>query len=390
MIKITIRSIRRQFVDILFAFKQNFSEIGEYVVDLMDYFLYKTVVIANFVKLIATSNFNFLTFVKFKFIGSLIWSRGKKSAIFRYSFVFVSLWIISIVSGSLQNKVVDSKQDATQNFLTSESLFVFKASAATEKSEFKLPDKPIEHVVEQGETILDLGKKYNISIESIKFANNLVSEQLKVGSKLIIPSVEGTVVQITDTLTTIDTLAKKYKVSSQSIVDFNYLDAPYKLEVGQYIAIPEASLPSQERYYTSTPTYGGSAYGIVTTEKFEGATGKFVWPFSGVLTQLFGPYHPGIDIAKNSGDIISIDKGVVIRAGWWQGGYGNAVQIDHGNGYVSTYAHMSSIAVSVGDKVDKGQKIGVVGSTGRSTGPHVHFTIQSEGKYINPLTVLPK
>ena len=82
------------------------------------------------------------------------------------------------------------------------------------------------------------------------------------------------------------------------------------------------------------------------------------------------------------------DKGKIIRAGWWTGGYGNAVQIDHGNGYISTYAHMSVISVSTGEDIEKGQKIGEIGSTGRSTGPHLHLTIQIEGKYLNPLTVL--
>lgn len=390
MFKINLKFIHRQFADILFAIRQNFREIGDFVVDLIEYFVYRTETFLFFIFGFIKKNFNILGLIKFKFIGTLIWSRGRRSLFIRYLFVFVSLWTVSLVGGVFQNKVVKSDNLTTQDFLTSESLFVFKASAATTQSEFQLPDKPIEHEVLQGETIFDIGKKYNISAESIKFANNLVSDQLKIGSKLIIPPVEGTVIQVTDSRTTVDSLAKKYKVPAQSIVDFNYLDYPYELQVGQYIAIPQASLPSQERYYTSTPTYGGSAYGIVTPEKFEGATGKFIWPFSGILTQLFGPYHPGIDIAKNTGDIVSIDKGKVIRAGWWQGGYGNAVQIDHGNGYISTYAHMSVISVSVGDEVDKGQKIGVVGSTGRSTGPHVHFTIQFEGKYIDPLTVLPK
>ena len=160
---------------------------------------------------------------------------------------------------------------------------------------------------------------------------------------------------------------------------------------GQVLTIPDAQRPETKKYYAGSTVYDLSSYGIIpyAGDISQIGEGKFIWPLSGVLTQFFSRYHPGLDIANHSGDIIAADKGTVIRSGWWEGGYGNAVQVDHGNGYVSTYAHMSSIAVSVGDEVDRGQKLGVVGSTGRSTGPHVHFTIQLEGKYLDPLSVLP-
>jgi len=97
-------------------------------------------------------------------------------------------------------------------------------------------------------------------------------------------------------------------------------------------------------------------------------------------------YHSGIDLAANRGTPVHASgKGKVIYAAYSYGGYGNLVKIDHGNGFVSFYAHMNKIKVSKGDIVERGQFIGEVGSTGRSTGPHLHYEIQKDGKSINPV-----
>ncbi|MCD6336962.1 MAG: M23 family metallopeptidase [Candidatus Marinimicrobia bacterium] len=97
-------------------------------------------------------------------------------------------------------------------------------------------------------------------------------------------------------------------------------------------------------------------------------------------------YHSGIDLAANRGTPVHASgKGKVIYAAYSYGGYGNLVKIDHGDGYVSFYAHMNKIKVSKGDIVERGQLIGEVGSTGRSTGPHLHYEIQKDGESINPV-----
>lgn len=127
-------------------------------------------------------------------------------------------------------------------------------------------------------------------------------------------------------------------------------------------------------------------------------TGSFRWPTSGTRTSGYGyrnifggtSFHGGIDIANSYGtDIVAADGGVVIYAGWNSGGYGNLVEIDHQNGYVTYYGHNSSILVSVGDKVYKGQHIAEMGSTGRSTGNHCHFEVRVNGERVNPLNYLP-
>ena len=126
-------------------------------------------------------------------------------------------------------------------------------------------------------------------------------------------------------------------------------------------------------------------------------TGSFRWPTSGSITSKYGyrnifggsSFHGGIDIANSYGtDIVAADGGVVCYAGWMSG-YGYLVQIDHQNGYVTYYGHNSSLLVSVGDKVFKGQHIAEMGSTGRSTGNHCHFEVRVNGERTNPMNLLP-
>ena len=127
-------------------------------------------------------------------------------------------------------------------------------------------------------------------------------------------------------------------------------------------------------------------------------TGSFRWPCSGTITSYFGrrntgirgasTYHEAIDIANSYGTpIYASDGGTVIYSGW-SGGYGYLVKIDHGNGYVTYYGHNSSLLVSVGDHVYKGQQIARMGSTGVSSGNHCDFRIQINGTFVNPLNYL--
>lgn len=127
-------------------------------------------------------------------------------------------------------------------------------------------------------------------------------------------------------------------------------------------------------------------------------TGSFGWPCSGVITSYFGArntgirgastYHEAIDIANSYGTpIYASDGGTVIYAGW-MGGYGYLVKIDHGNGYVTYYGHNSSLLVSVGEHVHKGQQVARMGSTGVSSGNHCDFRIQLNGTFLNPLNYL--
>ena len=144
-------------------------------------------------------------------------------------------------------------------------------------------------------------------------------------------------------------------------------------------------------YYASQAQGGSSGSGGYTS------TGNFTWPvpgFTRLTTQFqewtYGGYHRGIDIASTGGrsiygaPIVAADSGKVIKAGW-NNSYGNCVYIDHGGGYVTRYAHASSLAVSQGQTVTKGQTIAYVGNTGDSFGAHLHFEVILNGTLQNPM-----
>lgn len=115
---------------------------------------------------------------------------------------------------------------------------------------------------------------------------------------------------------------------------------------------------------------------------------RFAWPTHGVITQYFWQYHPGIDIAAEVGtQEFAADGGQVIFAGW--GSYGIYVEIDHGNGFHTIYGHMSAVLVKAGQTVTQGQVIGLMGATGRASGPHLHFEIRYQGVPQNPIDLLP-
>lgn len=116
-----------------------------------------------------------------------------------------------------------------------------------------------------------------------------------------------------------------------------------------------------------------------------------IWPSTGDVSSPYGmrwggsDFHPGIDIADDYGTpIVATADGVVTVAGWNSGGYGNMVDIDHGNGYMTRYGHAQQVVVSAGDHVKQGQVIAYMGSTGFSTGPHVHYEVRVNGQVVNP------
>ena len=189
---------------------------------------------------------------------------------------------------------------------------------------------------------------------------------------------------------TLESVAKKYTAESQAVVDFPFNDVPddFKLSVGQTLIIPDGQPPQTAPKARPQPRYiaqGPSSPGFQAL-----GGGVFVWPTSGGISQHYSWYHKGIDIPNRAAPGVGAsDGGTVVVAGWLDGyGYGNRVVIDHNNGYRSLYAHLSNIYVSVGQSISRGQIIGQMGSTGRSTGTHLHFEIHYRGVPVNPLAIL--
>jgi murein DD-endopeptidase MepM/ murein hydrolase activator NlpD len=239
--------------------------------------------------------------------------------------------------------------------------------------------------------LIGIAKKFGISPDTVKWANELElnPDLLRVGQELIILPVSGVyhVVAEGDTLTQI---ARRYKVQPEAIVAYQPnglkgLNEP--LPVGKVLIIPGGEKPWVAPYV--------SAYSGPVPKTAGRGTGRFVWPATGRITSLFGSMrgrsrHTGLDIAAWTGSpVLASDSGYVAFAGWDRTGYGNLVVINHGNGYVTYYAHLSKIFVRRGDSVAKGQRIGAVGCTGNCTGPHLHFEVRENNVARNPLGFLP-
>jgi len=343
---------------------------------------------------------NSLSLLKFKFTAKLIWGRGK---LFRplTHLGIISLALVTIITGGILSgtPLVRSAQGFDQtDYLSLSDVLENYVSPETEIPEGRARGETIDYEVVAGDTLSSIGMRFRISVDAIRYANNLSDEDsLRLGQKLTIPPIEGAVYTIRKG-DTVSKIAARFKVPPQAIIEFNYIADDNQLVAGQKIIVPEAEIPAIPPKFLPPPLASKGPVSPVpltaykepgTSGGIEGATGAFGWPLNTrVITQYFKNYHLGIDIDGNTGDPIFVaDGGVVLRAGWWLGGFGNAVKIDHGNGFTSTYAHMSQINVSVGQKVNKGQVIGRVGNTGRSFGSHLHFTIQNGGKYLNPLTI---
>jgi murein DD-endopeptidase MepM/ murein hydrolase activator NlpD len=253
----------------------------------------------------------------------------------------------------------------------------------------KIRDKAIEYAVQPGDTVGSIAEKFGISQDTIRWQNNLKSkDSIKVGQVLEILPVTGIShkVQKGDTVYSI---AKRYDSGAQAIVDFPYNtfanDETFELAIGQTVIVPDGVKPAEVLW---SPL--ASVRQITPNAGTVVASGNFVWPAGGTITQRFVWYHPGIDIANKAAPaILAADAGTVVIAGWIDnGGYGNRVMIDHGNGYRTLYAHLSSIYVVPGQTVRRGDSIGKMGSTGRSTGIHLHFEVSLNGSRLNPLNVL--
>ena len=245
----------------------------------------------------------------------------------------------------------------------------------------------VDYRVRSGDTLKSIARKFDISIDTIKWENKLNSNQIKSGQVLKIPPITGVVhkVKLGDNIYKI---AKKYGVDPQAIINFPFNDFQdldtFSLKVGQLIYVPDGVIKNKLQPLLARRR-------AVRTPIKAGVKGKsnFIWPTSGVITQRASWYHMAIDIAnRRAPPVIAADGGRIIYAGCIRYGYGCHVVIDHNNGYKTLYAHLQKIYVRVGQNVSQRQAIGQMGSTGRSTGTHLHFEIRFHDVKLNPLEFL--
>lgn len=249
-------------------------------------------------------------------------------------------------------------------------------------------DKIIIYTVQKGETLSSIAKKFGISVETIKWQNDLSSDSITVGDELEILPVTGLAYKV-NSGDTVYTIAKKFDTEPQKIVDFDFNDfadpETFSLVIGQNLIVPDGIKPSEQPFIKKQV--------FIAQGPSAPSSGGFTWPLQGPISQFAAWYHMALDIESPVGTpITSANSGTVtgVVVGSYDGGYGNNVYIDMGNGYQSHYAHLSGVNVSVGQSVVGGSTvIGWVGLTGRTTGSHLHFEILRNGVLLNPLSLLP-
>ncbi len=243
------------------------------------------------------------------------------------------------------------------------------------------------YVVQSGDTIFGIAAKFGLAPETIMWANHNLEDNpdwLRVNQELIILPVDGVYHQVGGG-DTIEGIAATYKAEPAAIIDYplNELDPDDPIiQPGQWLVVPGGSKPFVPRTVT--------AYSGPIPEDAAPGSGVFGWPASGTIFQGYWSSHPGIDIAAWTGaPITAADSGYVVASGWDNTGYGNIIVIDHGNGFQTLYAHLQAYYVEPGNNVAKGEQIGEMGSTGNSTGPHLHFEIRQGTVQRNPVGFLP-
>jgi murein DD-endopeptidase MepM/ murein hydrolase activator NlpD len=251
-----------------------------------------------------------------------------------------------------------------------------------------IPERPrvdvVTYTVIAGDTLYGIAKRYKLAAETIMFANGLEKnpDLLRLGQALVILPADG-IYHTVGKNDTLEKIAKAYKVTADVIVQYplNKLDPKSPaIAVGQRLIVPGGKKELPKPPVTVYKAPAGSKRG----------TGRLVWPTSGYVTQAYKPLHRALDIARAKGTPIkAADSGTVVFAGWSNTGYGYNIVIDHGNGLQTRYAHLSRILVQRGQTVAKGGQIGNMGSTGRSTGPHLHFEVIKGGALVNPVGYLP-
>jgi len=245
----------------------------------------------------------------------------------------------------------------------------------TGNGDFSL-DQMSVYVVRKGDSISQIAEMFDVSVNTILWANDMKKgAKLVEGDTLLILPISG----VQHTITkgeTLQSIAKRYKVDVLTITSFNGIEADAKLAVGDELIIPDGQMPNDDVPGTAPKKSGGKTI----ASNLKSIPGYFINPVPELKRKSQGPHGPGdrgVDLAAPTGTrIIASAEGTVLLArSGWNGGYGDMVTVQHSNGTKTLYAHMSKIATQTGAHVDQGEVIGYVGSTGRSTGPHLHFEV---------------
>lgn len=294
------------------------------------------------------------------------------------------------------NDVIIALSESDTVVVSDESYILAPADIATEKSpkESTTPSSRTAYLTYQvlgGETLSFIGAKFDVSSLSILWANPDIKDAnlVKPGANILIPPRNGMTV-VVEKGQSLDGLVKKYSGNFDETLAANDIADATTIFSGQRILIANgkpAPAPAPQ------VAKKGSVKGTKSSPTGPlGARGHFIFPTQGSICNTRHPGYYAVDICAGGATppIHAADGGVVIEARYgWNSGWGNTVKIDHGNGLFTRYAHMSVLSVSAGQSVSQGQQVGIMGSTGNSTGPHLHFEVYIGPVRVNPLLYLP-
>ncbi len=283
----------------------------------------------------------------------------------------------------------------TQDLLVTEEGFLMKTSSLTEQGDRSAFSEGIIHTVEKGENVRSIAQISGISADTIRWANNLEpGTSVQIGQKLLILPVDGVLHEVKRGQN-LQTIAELYGINAETIAKQNKLKGGYLL-AGQSLIVPGGK-PIVEKKKSTSVAITLPAKSTSTPTKNIAAPNYSIAPTYGILqmpcdcyyTQNFSSTHFGIDLQHKGGSpIFAAEAGTVIRSEkGWNGGYGNVIEIDHGNGLVTLYAHNKTLYVQKGDRVARGAPIAFMGNTGRVHGPtgiHLHFEVRVNGVKKSP------
>lgn len=262
-------------------------------------------------------------------------------------------------------------------------------------------DSPTIYEVKEGDSLWLIARRHDTHVVDIVAANKLKSERLQLGQKLAISTtspyvdvvtvVEGTREEKIPYKTRVEVDRKSSSVKVKQAGKEGQKQVTYRLTCKNGSTV-DKNILSENIIEKAVDRVIVKGERIVVASRGSGrSSGTLSWPIYGRITSGYGSRggsHKGIDIGAKTGTAIRAADGGTVRFAGWSGGYGKMVEIAHGNGVVTRYAHCSKLLVSKGSKVSKGQVIAHVGSTGRSTGPHLHFEVINGGRHNNPLGYL--
>jgi len=288
-------------------------------------------------------------------------------------------------SSYLADIILDAQRHVDLDYLEETYTPLTGEGVSTDKPLVSSRTQVETYTVADGDTLGKIAQSYGLSLSTLLWSNGLTyTSTIRPGQELKILPVDGLLYSVKsgDTLSRI---AKNYSVEVETILKQNGLTSADTLSIGDELLLPGGEPPAPVATARASASIGNLFAAPQVSAPSE-VVGGWVWPTDWhSVTQYYGWKHTGVDL---DGDYSTYSyaarDGAVIYSGW-RNGYGFTVEVDHGDGYVTRYAHHSKLFVSVGDVVTAGQALAQTGSTGRSTGTHLHFEVIRNGKFQNPL-----